>query len=499
MGIGKNPWFKVLTGALLIAGLLLRLLLYLRNRNLWLDEAMLVRNILDRGPMELLNPLDYNQGAPILFLLLIKAATALFGSSELSLRLVPLLASLISLPLFILVSRYFLDRRHIPVAVCIFVFSRTLIYYSQEVKQYSTDVSVALALTYLSLRITESNNPRKIEMILLSLVGGIAVFLSHPAIFVLAGISTIFIILKVSNRLKLSFPGLGFIIAIWIASFAGNYFLFLRPISANDALFAYWNNRFLPLPINTDAARAWLDIGRHFLSYMGYRPEWQLFVLVLATVDIGVSIRNKSSSTLMISLYFIFALCASVIGKYPFSTRLSLYLIPFAILLIVKGLQILFQRKVTIIYVILTLFLLIPSLYSLQDHIRHPRQRGEIKPLLLHLYAHRKPGDHVYIYSSASHAVKYYRRHDEPETDFFHYGTSSKNDRSKYIDDIDTMKKWQRVWFLFSLTYYNKDEEAFFLAHIDGVLIEKRQEVGASLYLYRFEDQGPNKRTKRDN
>ncbi len=64
----QRSW--VFPAAIILVGLLLRLLHYLNNRSLWLDEAMLARNILDRGSFELLITLDYNQGAPVLFLLL---------------------------------------------------------------------------------------------------------------------------------------------------------------------------------------------------------------------------------------------------------------------------------------------------------------------------------------------------------------------------------------------------------------------------------------------
>ena len=121
-------------------------------------------------------------------------------------------------------------------------------------------------------------------------------------------------------------------------------------------------------------------------------------------------------------------------------------LIPFFILLVVRGLQIISQGKGTTIYVIFTLCLLTPPLNSLQANFFHPIRREEVRPLLTYLHSHRKPSDHVYIYYGASHAVKYYRRDEASETAFFHYGTSSRNDRSKYIDDINTMKKWPRVW-----------------------------------------------------
>ena len=43
---------------------------------------MLARNVVDRGLLELLAPLDYNQGAPVLFLILTDLVTQLGGLPE---------------------------------------------------------------------------------------------------------------------------------------------------------------------------------------------------------------------------------------------------------------------------------------------------------------------------------------------------------------------------------------------------------------------------------
>src|SRR5688500_9732578 len=61
-------------------------------RSLWTDEATLALNIATRPFGELLTPLDYHQTAPVGYLWAARAATGLFGVSEHSLRLVPLLA-----------------------------------------------------------------------------------------------------------------------------------------------------------------------------------------------------------------------------------------------------------------------------------------------------------------------------------------------------------------------------------------------------------------------
>ena len=48
-------------------GIVLRLVPYLVNRSLWLDESMLALNIIHRSFAGLWAPLDFNQGAPLDF------------------------------------------------------------------------------------------------------------------------------------------------------------------------------------------------------------------------------------------------------------------------------------------------------------------------------------------------------------------------------------------------------------------------------------------------
>src|SRR5207249_2944193 len=76
-------------------GVIVRCVQYLANRSLWLDESMLALNITHRTFTQLLQPLDYDQGAPFAFLIIERAFVQLLGNSEYALRLFPLLAGII--------------------------------------------------------------------------------------------------------------------------------------------------------------------------------------------------------------------------------------------------------------------------------------------------------------------------------------------------------------------------------------------------------------------
>ena len=111
-------------------GILIRLIQYLYNRSLWADEAVLALNIVNRSYLELLQPLDYDQAAPIGFLLVEKLAVQLFGNNEYALRLFPLFSGIISLLLFYQLAKRFIPKAAIPIALALFASLNYLVYYA---------------------------------------------------------------------------------------------------------------------------------------------------------------------------------------------------------------------------------------------------------------------------------------------------------------------------------------------------------------------------------
>ncbi|GAH86273.1 unnamed protein product, partial [marine sediment metagenome] len=125
-------------------GIGIRLRNYFFNRALWLDEATLSLNIVNRDYLQLLKPLDTLQVAPIGFLFVEKFFVSIFGTNEFALRLFPLIAGILSLFFFYSVARKFTNKFIALFGLLFFVFGYYLIYYSTEVKQYEIDVLVFL-------------------------------------------------------------------------------------------------------------------------------------------------------------------------------------------------------------------------------------------------------------------------------------------------------------------------------------------------------------------
>jgi hypothetical protein len=482
------PRTGALSLAILAGGFLARILQYAGNRSLWLDEAMLARNIAARGPLELLAPLDYDQGAPALFLVLVDGVSRLLGTGEAALRLVPLAASLAGLVVFLLLARMLLDRRYVPIALFLFAFSTAMVYYAQELKQYSVDAAVAVTLAYLALRLVRAKTVRRLDLICLGAFGALAVFLSYPAVFVMAGVATVLALQKLRRRLEISSGSLALTVVAWGVAFAVSYAFFLRPLAGNQLLAAYWKDGFLPLPVSAGALKAWYEAGSDFLSFCGFFEEWRVLVFALAALALLAGLRSGSPGILMIGAAIPFALGASVAGKYPFSGRLAVFAVPLLILLAVKGLEDICRRRPVYVFIALTACLLVPHSYSLVTRVSRPMQREEVRPLLAYLDNNLRPEDRVYVYYWAEHAVKYYRpgrAYDER----WHFGRSPFEDQRSLDPPTDMVGSRPRVWFLF--THSSREKEIFFLSRLEGTLLDKQEEHGARLYLYGKRNTGP--------
>ncbi|HXE56287.1 MAG TPA: glycosyltransferase family 39 protein, partial [Tepidisphaeraceae bacterium] len=230
------PWLWI---ALTLAGIGCRVVQYAWDRSFWVDEASLVLNIRERTASMLMGALDFNQAAPPLFLLIERGLYRVFGGSELSLRLFPLVSGCVSVILFAALARRMLKPWMAIVALALFCFSDRLIWHATEVKPYGVDACVAVALTLVAF--AGRSDVRK--LIGLCGLATVAVWLSYPAVLVFAGLSLT--LLPAMARRGARGVGLYVLCNLPVVlSFAA--LMWVVKAQHNQALGDYWAEDFLP-------------------------------------------------------------------------------------------------------------------------------------------------------------------------------------------------------------------------------------------------------------
>lgn len=479
--VSRKLWWGII-----IVGAALRFIYYVGNRSLWRDEAALAMNVAERTYAGLFEPLDSHQAAPIGFLVLEKTAVLAFGNSELALRLVPLLAGILSLVLFKNIAARCLDALAVPLALALFAVSAKLIYYSSEVKQYSTDVLIALVVLWMAMRVY-SQSLSVARAACFGLAGASVIWFSHPSVFMLAGVcACLFAHSAIEREWKraLLLCGAG---ALWLASFRWNYSVTLREISESGTLLNYWgdSDAFMPFPPFSIAAVKWLwhSFLLTFQDPAGFSPA--IIAGFSCVAGCAAAFANRSVKLLLLIAPAPFALLASGLHKYPFLGRLLLFLIPSIVLLVTKGMSVIGHRSVFIGAVLALVLLFNP----IANNIAAPASHEDIKPALNYARDHWREGDAIHIQKSARHAFHYYAaRYGFEEFDLLKDGRK----RQGKIEKVPgRFRDKNRLWMLlFDFEPRYIEEEQRVLEYMDslGTRLDEHREKGVAVYLYELNE-----------
>jgi hypothetical protein len=407
-----RPPHAVLSLALLLLAVALRTWQYAGNGSLWLDEVELARNILQRPLGQLLTtPLLRDQVAPPGYLGLTKLVVMMLGDSELALRLVPYLASLLSIPLFWSVSRRVLDLPARTSARAMFALGFAFIWYGSEVKQYSSDITIALALTLLALDLPA--RLRRPGWPAVSLGAGIlAGWFSNPALFVLAGVAGA--LLLESHRtgappLRRLLP----LVATWaVASgLAVTYETRTISVATDAAMHRHWAFALLPtLPWHpVDLVWPLVRLGSVF-GDSGLRYGWPALELGLAILGVAALLRSNRGIALVLLGPVVMALLAASLRLYPFSGRVVAFAMPTFVIALACGIEQAATEigsrlrlpstlgRVGLLIPVLGPVLLAPPVYRPE----------EIRPVLAYVARQRLASEPVYVYYGAGSAAQYY-------------------------------------------------------------------------------------------
>ncbi|MCJ8283135.1 MAG: glycosyltransferase family 39 protein, partial [Rivularia sp. ALOHA_DT_140] len=446
--------------------------------------------------LELLQPLDYDQGAPFGFLIVEKLANQLFGNNEYALRLFPLLSAIISFLLFYQLAKRFLRGYAIPIALAFFTTLNRLVFYATELKQYSSDI----AFTLLSCLLVMEMFRKKLNItriILFSLLGGLTIWFSHPAIFVLTGFGASYLLINASKTRKNQVFKILIIYSSWLVSFAVFYFVSVQSLNNNQDLMTSWSNAFPSSVFDI----IWLfdAFGKFFYDPLGFKGITD-GVAIFAFVIGCISLFNRQKERLVILLFPLFAtFFAAYLQKYPFRGRLVLFLTPFFILLIAEGIHSLIRqtrsKPAVIGGILLGAWLLFQPITKASNLLVTPNWEEEIKPVISYVKSNQQPSDILYIFQRGHYQFLYYaEKYGYQEGDYiigvddldkYDGRDLSDKERKRYENDLNKLRGNKRVWLIFSHAHIGSENEMM-KSYLDkiGKQIDYFQSPGAFVYLY---------------
>lgn len=371
--------------AFLILGFTLRVVRYLLRFPLWEDEAMLSANYLDRGTMELLQPLHYCQIAPPLFLWLQLAVIRLLGYTEWTLRLIPFLCGLGSLMLFRHVAGRLLRGTSLVLAVAMFAVAYPMSRYSAEAKPYGCDLFLALVM--LTLVIEWLRRPGENRWLWgLAILVGPAVGYSFPAVFVAGGLSLVVAYVLWSAHRRGWLPWMVFNLLL-VAAFAVLLMVNHTAVGETNQRnmeSVHWSGTFPPI---TQPLRlvVWL-VEIHAGGMLGYPvggPNWGSTASMLLALGGVVLLARRRQGLLLALLLAPLGLnfVAAVLHRFPYGghARMTLFMAPAFCILISLGIAGLLgvrrrasQRPLVIV---LAGLLVLGSALLLRD-LSHPYKSG---------------------------------------------------------------------------------------------------------------------------
>lgn len=492
---------RLAVAAALAVGLLLRLMQYAVERSLWLDEALLSSSVLYRDFAGLLRPLDFGQTAPLGFLFLEKLVVTLLGTGEYALRLLPLLAGVAGVLLVPAVARRYVSRPAAPLAVAVFALAPFLVYYSSEVKQYAFDALVSLVVLLAAWELARAPRPARAALFL-ALAGVAGVWLSQPAVFMLAGTTLALAqhAWKAGDRRRLYAAAAASL--AWGASFLFSYAMSRRTLADPEYMQSFWKGGFFTTEEITWLPRQFARAFREPLGIMGADDS-----LLLSYAGAGAALlaflagcawaaRRRSLRFNLLVFPLALTLLASFVRLYPFggsylsSGRVLIFLIPTFGFLMAEG-AVAARRRLggtagRAAFAGLAVLILLPSVSYAALSV--PHVRAEVKPLLDYAAEQRQPGDFMYVYYNGRAVFRYYApRYGWTEANSV-VGTCARTEPVRYLGDLAQLRGRPRVWVLFvdgtGVGGYNERTLMLrFLDHI-GRRLDDRVAIGTSLYLY---------------
>ena len=347
----KSHFIMLLTIALLLGGVAVRSHSF--KRSLWLDEAWVANSAYSTSIEDVFWGGNWLQTTPPLYLIILRITANAIGYNPDVLRVVPYFFGILSLFLFIYLSRRFLSPSFSLFACSLFFFSPGIVFYTMQLKQYISDIFVTLALIILIYEYITKPNEKKFYLI--TAITCILIFLSYQAIVFtpLLIICTIFEKnTKNDNdyKVNIKYRMLCFSLILILATCIINYFFFIAPNSTHH-LFSFWKSGF---PGNFDllslfkfykhAFGVFIKPIPFYIPFLPWDREIVFLFFIVGLFGLILSPNNQKHRQLelflILTIPVLTILIINLFGKFPLGNiRTSLFLVPIFLLGFVLGTQ----------------------------------------------------------------------------------------------------------------------------------------------------------------
>jgi hypothetical protein len=492
---------------LVALGAALRIWQYMANTSLWLDEIALAKGILDLDLWRLLvSRLPYDQVAPKGFLLVEKAAVLAFGNNDYALRLFPFVCSLISLAAFGRLALRMIGGTAAVAATLLFATAIPMIALGSVVKQYSTDVCIAVLLWSLAYEV--ASRPLTVARTrMTALIGALLVWFSQPGVLMLVALGACLLLLARASRWRQMLS----IVACWATSALAAAVVGFASMSQTGREYVerFWVGGFPPGSLSRELDTLWpwnqlrLLFGSGEGAQAGLAYPLPILYALLSAIGLGlIWSRDRKAAALLVAPLIV-TLAAAVARQYPFSDRLIVFLVPALLLAIGAAIDGVYRACARIsrpLGAAIAVGLLVPAVYPIA--VSPPPYRAEhVKPIFSYVQSRWQTGDALYIYYGAAPATIFYAARYGLSRSDFAVGGCHRGDSRRYLQELDTFRGRSRVWILLthSLPYYREREDILKYLDTIGVrsdeLVVESYAVGrnpraAEIYLYDLSDRG---------
>ena len=325
-------------------GIAVRLTVYLHNRSLWMDEALLAVNVVERSFAGLLSRLDCAQVAPPLFLVVSKLIYVLWGRLECSLRLLPLLSSCLSL---YLMGRVLLQTTSRFFALCVLsmlAIGPAHIEWATSFKQYAAD---ELSTVLVLMGAIAWERLSKWTRFAVAAALPWLVWLSYTSAFVLSGLVIVAGISALKDDFRPKRVALAVLLCSMLIACCSVYEATVQDSLGYEDMMAFWAACFPQSPYSE-----WLtnNLVNVVASATGLTaaPLLAFVLCVWGACALGRSGHStlqkntvqKNTVNVLAGGTLASALVAAWLKLYPFlAGRLTIYLAPAALLFLASGLD----------------------------------------------------------------------------------------------------------------------------------------------------------------